>query len=1324
MNYKDFKNRVNVIKPISKSGALVLFPNLAPAMFQGVDQLQTDLGTKLTIGDGGLFSQPMQNLVNADTAHEYGSCESARSVVNTPSGIFYISQAQGKVFQYDGSGIVNIANSGMKQWFNKYLPSVLLDQFPELEDCNGWIDNPVAGVGCQTVYDPNYDLVYFCKKDYEAINPECIEFIPCEGFFWNETLCGDQEVTYDCPPGYTYNPAAPPGRRCELITYEDPIIPEQGGRNDVDVVFVLSSSFITYAPDAGGGVDGGNIGNMQKFMRYVVEGLTDQLSEDKLRIGLCHYSAGRDNRSPLFKGQYDWTQNPDEMFEPFGIDSNSNGIMIGTGQNDIGNQVPLTSTISRLETWIGQSSGQSGGFMNYAADTDSIYGEAASTVDKPRGADIAGAYWVGLNLLYGQGSRNAKKLIIHLGDTYHRAYGSAAGTYSSEEYTLGITGTDVFAPDGINSMSVTPTTPEQDIGSKQPTTILSEQYDTNDNACNWIQDNVINNTTYTNDVTFQQENLMVIFPPELAEIYTYDDLENQIIPYFNEFADTGEVYRVQSAGANDSTVLYNDIIEHSNAIINKITTLVGVNEEETDPCPDPNCNLIYNEADQPLCECISVVSETESNTNTPISLDDENYFKNVSWTVSYDPKAKAWISFHDWHPDLVIPSLNHFFTTKNFIDDSEPQCPPGMEYDPITQTCCQLQHFTYPADVILDEEIPIVNEIAADGCPLDIVLYVDSTGSTTLGGDLVWNAEKVFVDALVTALAPEMSAGNVQLGLYKWSGSGGTTGVNVTPGSLAMSNNTTSTTWGTDYLGDAIAGNTPFFTAAFAAQGMLNSIGPGLTSLGDRSDQIGYKRVLLFMSDGGSSYDGTGWIMENGPGSFADFQQSMSVSRYNSGGMGQPPSGAYTSNAELAGMTEVASETWGLYIFPGNTGAVTDYTQECFNIITYGRHPDGSYDLSWLPSDHPLYDATEPVDVDPTNYQNLALNSNDTPQLQQFANELYENLNCIQFRCLCPDGFVHVSTPESMDPLDYSPTIITDNISNCSPETAGTPIIGVCRRITCDCDEDNFNSTFIEGSFFTSGICDGDLGDQAIANYYAQSENFGYMLGDPNYINEDPLTCEYDGLCCIDPTFNKGGIWKHNDRCDLFTNYYELDYPWEVEIVESKGQTVNTVRSVEYQLESYIYNGNLNDNCGDRFHDLDWNFDEVIIHNTEQVSGLLRLDLNPKNNAPLITDYPIISGNDIRILYSKEEQKYRFNQFWDITDDRGEFSQASQSIFLTELNGYIRELNQTNLNYFKPAFQHKKFRHYWNKVIFRRSISENRKMILKLTNTKINASFR
>ena len=71
------------------------------------------------------------------------------------------------------------------------------------------------------------------------------------------------------------------------------------------------------------------------------------------------------------------------------------------------------------------------------------------------------------------------------------------------------------------------------------------------------------------------------------------------------------------------------------------------------------------------------------------------------------------------------------------------------------------------------------------------------------------------------------------------------------------------------------------------------------------------------------------------------------------------------------------------------------------------------------------------------------------------------------------------------------------------------------------------------------------------------------------------------------------------------------DHPWEVEWVESIGQTVNTIRSIEYQLESYIYNGNLDYDCGDRFHDLDWNFDEAIIHNSEQVIRTVKINFRP-----------------------------------------------------------------------------------------------------------------
>ena len=211
-NYKDFKNKVNVIKPVNKSGAIIFFPYQSPQTFQGLDTLETDLGTKLTIGDGGLFSQPFQNVANSDLPNEYGSCESARSVANTPFGLFFISQAQGKVFQYTGS-LVNIANAGMKWWFNKYLPSVLVRQFPELETSK-LSDNPVIGIGCQTIYDINDDVVYFTKKDY-AVRPEYIDYVTfdpvTQKFLLNSTiplLLGDLTFFENCSWTVSYDPKA------------------------------------------------------------------------------------------------------------------------------------------------------------------------------------------------------------------------------------------------------------------------------------------------------------------------------------------------------------------------------------------------------------------------------------------------------------------------------------------------------------------------------------------------------------------------------------------------------------------------------------------------------------------------------------------------------------------------------------------------------------------------------------------------------------------------------------------------------------------------------------------------------------------------------------------------------------------------------------------------------------------------------------------------------------------------------------------------------------------------------------------------------------
>jgi len=153
-------------------------------------------------------------------------------------------------------------------------------------------------------------------------------------------------------------------------------------------------------------------------------------------------------------------------------------------------------------------------------------------------------------------------------------------------------------------------------------------------------------------------------------------------------------------------------------------------------------------------------------------------------------------------------------------------------------------------------------------------------------------------------------------------------------------------------------------------------------------------------------------------------------------------------------------------------------------------------------------------------------------------------------------------------------------------------------------------------------------------------------------------------------------------------------------------------------MEAYVYNNNELD----LFQLLDFNFDHAILYNSEQVSGILRMNLEPKNDPFLMNTYPIITPNFIDILYSKEEQKYRFNQFWDITADRGEFTGVQRVIWNTAPDGYHRTLNPNNLNYAKAQMQRKKFRHYANHILLYRNVSGNAKILLHLVNSKLQYS--
>lgn len=253
------------------------------------------------------------------------------------------------------------------------------------------------------------------------------------------------------------------------------------------------------------------------------------------------------------------------------------------------------------------------------------------------------------------------------------------------------------------------------------------------------------------------------------------------------------------------------------------------------------------------------------------------------------------------------------------------------------------------------------------------------------------------------------------------------------------------------------------------------------------------------------------------------------------------------------------------------------------------------------------------------------------------------------------------------------------------------------------------------------------------------SDTFTYKsqlitIRDPKYFNDISWTLSYspldkaftswhdwhpDWIIQTDNHFmsiKDNGVWKHNEGHDSYCNFYGIDYPFEIEYLSNSGQQIETVRSVEYQLEVYRYKNN----GRNRFHVLNENFDHLIVHNTEQISPLLHMvhgNPNPEENLiyPKLNPATNIAYD---ITFFKEENKYRANQFWDTTKDRGEFTSAEYHLLATDESGYKSVINPVAIDINKPEEQRKKFRHYWDKFRLTKTVSGNNKFITKLLNVK------
>lgn len=89
------------------------------------------------------------------------------------------------------------------------------------------------------------------------------------------------------------------------------------------------------------------------------------------------------------------------------------------------------------------------------------------------------------------------------------------------------------------------------------------------------------------------------------------------------------------------------------SVFDSFNETVYITKRDFSPRRDLIDNIIYNEEEGQFTYRGNIVD-----------LRNPNYFNDISWTLSYCPVDKSFVSWHDWHPDWVIQRENHFLTVK------------------------------------------------------------------------------------------------------------------------------------------------------------------------------------------------------------------------------------------------------------------------------------------------------------------------------------------------------------------------------------------------------------------------------------------------------------------------------------------------------------------------------------------------------------------------------------------------------------------------------------------------------------------------------------
>lgn len=166
---------------------------------------------------------------------------------------------------------------------------------------------------------------------------------------------------------------------------------------------------------------------------------------------------------------------------------------------------------------------------------------------------------------------------------------------------------------------------------------------------------------------------------------------------------------------------------------------------------------------------------------------------------------------------------------------------------------------------------------------------------------------------------------------------------------------------------------------------------------------------------------------------------------------------------------------------------------------------------------------------------------------------------------------------------------------------------------------------------------------------------------------------------------NTSSLWRHLTNTTLYNDFYGCINPYIIEYPFAYQYYDEIVQNVKDFTRVYRYLPSIHGVFDDtRKLDTDTEyFNKAVLYNDQQSSGILTLVSKPVNNMKEYMKYPIISEESKTITFTKSDNFYQYNTFWNIVIDKiiPLFTSTCKSMSID------KEVNQDNMDYSNRAFR-------------------------------------